>query len=150
MQAGVQGGCRKGAGSVQEGCSEGTTEGLPVGAAKEGSREGVGRASAVPQAMAGRPGGGQQGLAGRVPGGVGCRGGVPGGGVQRTAARGWSCPAVGLGGRAGSGTLSDAPRHVTPICPATACASIAIAIATSAVNTGIVWTVLRRVRGGGA
>ena len=47
-------------------------------------------------------------------------------------------------------TLSDAPRHVTPICPATACASIAIDIATSAVNTGIVWTVLRRVRGGGA
>ena len=47
-------------------------------------------------------------------------------------------------------TLSDAPRHVTPICPATACASIAIAIATSAVNTGIVWTVLRRVRSGEA
>ena len=46
--------------------------------------------------------------------------------------------------------MSDAPRHVTPICPATACASIAIDIATSAVNTGIVWTVLRRVRGGGA
>jgi hypothetical protein len=46
--------------------------------------------------------------------------------------------------------LRDAPRHVTPICPATVCASIAIAIATSAVNTGIVWTALRRVRGGGA
>ena len=119
----------------------------------EGSQEGVGRAAAVPQAMAGRPGGGQQGRAGRVPGIVGCRGGVPGGrgtadsGCRMALRRGRDWWARG---EWRPRTLSDAPRHVTPICPATACASIAMAIATSAVNTGIVWTVLRRVRGGGA
>ena len=149
----MQGACRKGAGSVQEGCSEGTTEGLPVGADKEGSREGVGRASAVPQVMAGRPGGGQQGMAGRVPGRVGCRGGVPRGRGTADSGGRMDLPRGRAGWARGEWrprTLSDAPRHVTPICPATACASIAMDIATSAVNTGIVWTVLRRVRGGGA
>ena len=43
-------------------------------------------------------------------------------------------------------TFRDAPRQVTPICPATDCASRAMATATSALNTGRVWTVLRRAR----
>ena len=59
----VQGGYREGTGRVQGGYREGTTEGIPEGTDKEGSREGVGSASAIPQAKAGRPGGGRKGMA---------------------------------------------------------------------------------------
>ena len=59
----VQCGYSEGTGRVQGGYREGTTEGMPEATDKEGSREGVGSASAIPQAKAGRPGGGRKGMA---------------------------------------------------------------------------------------